>query len=181
VRRAHRGHHCRRRRAPCFVCNRCRLNAPSLSSHTPRAYTRTCCPGRTACSLEHGFPRPPSSSRRRAHCSARSKRPPTLLAPSLGHVGAFPDAHCPTVPSLSPDFAPPRSCCPCSAAAARRRSLRTNQARLSREGEPNRTSVRVICQPRAHITSGELPSDGRGIFVRVLDSRAWLLDLRAWL
>jgi hypothetical protein len=79
-----RGHHYRRRRAPCSARALCRPSAPKASSRTQRAYTPACCLGRSTCSPDYGSRRPPHCHRRRAPLSARSPSQPTISAPPLG-------------------------------------------------------------------------------------------------
>jgi hypothetical protein len=53
-------------------------------------------------------------------------------------------AHCSAEPFPSPDFAPPRSCCPCATAAARRRPLRLSYHRQSLLFELNRCPEELL-------------------------------------
>jgi hypothetical protein len=142
-----RGHHYRRRRAPCFARVCCHLSTPRASPHTHRACTLACCPGRTACSPEYEFQRPPQSSCRRARPSAWSQGQPTIPEPPLGHVGATRFTHRSTPPLSSPESEHPRPQRHCSTAAARRRPLRPSQAPQSSTGKPNRGPGQLVAPP----------------------------------
>jgi hypothetical protein len=83
----HRGHHYRRRRAPCFTRARCHLSTPRASPHTQRAYTPACWPDRPVCSPEPEFPRPPPGGHRRARLSTGCPSLATLSTPPLDHMG----------------------------------------------------------------------------------------------
>jgi hypothetical protein len=61
-----------------------------------------------------------------------------------------------------------------SAATARRRPLRPNQAPQSSTGKPNRSPGPLVAPPRSHLAAGQPPSATKGISVRVFDLRAWL-------
>jgi hypothetical protein len=130
------------------------LLLPALGS--PVAPPVTCCSGQAASSPEFEVPRPPPGSPRRARASACSPSQWALVAPPLGHTEALCTTHCSAEPSPSPDFAPPRSCCPC-AAAARRRPLRSSYHCQSLRGELNRRLVPLVGQLRRPLAGSELP------------------------
>jgi hypothetical protein len=114
----HRGHHCRRRRAPCSARARCHPSTPKASSHTQRACTPACCLSRTTCSPEYDFQWSPPSSRRRVPLPTRSPGQPTLPGPPLGRREANCATRC-AAPSLSsPESEQPRPPSPISAAPA---------------------------------------------------------------
>jgi hypothetical protein len=66
--------------------------------------------------------------------------------------------HCSAPHVPSPDFAQPRPCCPCVAAAARRRPLRPSCHRQSPRGEPNRLSRHLFATPCSTSPSASSPS-----------------------
>jgi hypothetical protein len=126
---------------------------PPPCSH--RAYTPACWLNRAACSSEPELPRPPPDSHCRARSSAGSPSLGTHLAPSLGHMEATRAAHCWALLLFSPESELPRPRCHCSAAAARRRHLRSSLRRQSISSESNRTPCPLVCLPKSHLTAGE--------------------------
>jgi hypothetical protein len=107
----------------------------------PRAATGTSCPAFPFPSPEFELPRPPPGSPCRARASACSPSQWVLVAPPLGRTETLYTTHCSAEPFLLLDFAPPRPCCPCATAAARRRPLRPSYHRQSLRGELNRHPV----------------------------------------
>jgi hypothetical protein len=107
----------------------------------PRAATGTSCPAFPFPSLEFELPRPSPGSPNPARASAYSPSQWVLVAPPLARTEALYTTHCSAEPFPLPDFAPSRPCCPCAAAAARRRPLRPSYHRQSLCGELNRRPV----------------------------------------
>jgi hypothetical protein len=124
----------------------------------PVAPALACWPARAAGSPEPVSPRPPPGSHRRALLFARPPSQPTHRAPSLGYLEALCAAHCSAESFPSPDFAQPRPCCPCSAAAARRRPLRPSCHRQSPRGESNRLPRRLFATPCSTSLPASSPS-----------------------
>jgi hypothetical protein len=132
---------------------------------SPLAY----CSGQAASSLESELPRPPPSSLCRTRAFACSPSQWALVASPLDHPEARCAAHC----SAEPFPSPPRPCCPCAAAAARRRSLRPSYHRQSLRGEPNRIPRRLFAcpctpSPPASSPSPSGPRGDKGLIVKVL-------------
>jgi hypothetical protein len=138
---------------------------------SPVALLCACCSGRAASSPEFELPRPPPGKPCRARASARSPSQWVPVAPFLGHTEALYATHCSAESFPSPDFALPRPCCPCAAAAARRRPLRPSYHRQPLRGEPNCTSPSLVCHPAPHLAAGEL----------ALLSGSWEGKARVWL
>jgi hypothetical protein len=144
-------------RAPPFgrLRRQCMLLLPALGSPVapPVAY----CSGQAASSPKSELPRLPPGSPCRARAFTCSPSQWALVAPPLGHTEALCATHCSTEPFPSPDFTPPRSCCPCAAAAARRRPLRPSYHRQSLLGELNRRPVPLVGQLRRPLAGSEHP------------------------
>jgi hypothetical protein len=113
----------------------------------PVAPTRACWSARAASSPEWFLLRPPPSSRRRALLPARSLSQPTASVLSLGPCEATRATRWPTPPLSSPEFEHPRPRHHRSAAAARRRHLRSILRHPSTTGEPNRLPRRSLAYP----------------------------------
>jgi hypothetical protein len=114
---------------------------------SPVALPGACCSGRAASSPEFKLPRPPPGKPCRARVPARSPSQWVHVAPPLGHTEALCATHC-SVESVSVlDFTVPRPCCPCAAAAARRRPLRPSYHRQALRGEPNRSPPSLVATP----------------------------------
>jgi hypothetical protein len=107
----------------------------------PRAATGTSCPAFPFPSPEFELPWPSPGSPNPARASAYSPSQWVLVAPPLARTEALYTTHCSAEPFPLPDFAPSRPCCPCAAAAARRRPLRPSYHRQSLCGELNRRPV----------------------------------------
>jgi hypothetical protein len=146
---------CPRRAPPSGRLHRQRvLLLPALGS--PVALSVTYCSGQAASSPESELPRTPPGSPCRARASTCSPSQWPLVAPPLGHTEALCAVHCSAEPFPSPNFAPPRSCCPC-AAAARRRPLRPSYHHQSLRGELNRCPVPLVGPLRRPLAGGEHP------------------------
>jgi hypothetical protein len=132
---------------------------------TPVSSLVTCCSGQTPSSPVSELPRPPSGMPCRTCTSACSPRLWDPIESPLGHIGASCVAHCSAGPFPSPDFAPPRLCCPGAAATARRRPLRPSYRRQSLRGEPNRLPRRLfayLCTPSPPASSSSPSVHGGG-------------------
>jgi hypothetical protein len=134
---------CRRRAPPSgHLYRQCVLLRPALgpSVATLLAY----CSDRAASSPEFELPRPPPGKPCRARAPACSPSQWALVASPLGHTEALCIAYCSAGPFPSPDFAPPRLCCPGAAGAARQRPLRPSYHWQTLSGEPNRFPRRSL-------------------------------------
>jgi hypothetical protein len=143
-----------------YVCLSSQMCAAPNSTRVPVALPFACCSGQAASSPEFDLPRPPPGKPCRAPTSACSPSQCVLVAPLLGRTEALYAAHCSAEPFPSPYFAPPQPCCPCAAAAARRRPLRPSYHRQSLCGEPNCISPSLVCLSRhsSSQASSPLPS-----------------------
>jgi hypothetical protein len=124
----------------------CVLLWPALG--LPVATLLAYCSDRAASSPEFELPRPPPGKPCRARAPACSPSQWALVAAPLGHTEAWCVAYCSVGPFPSPEFAPPRPCCPGAAAAARRRPLRPSHHCQSGEGAPNCISPSLVCLMR---------------------------------
>jgi hypothetical protein len=135
----------RRARSSSRLYHQCMLLRPALG--LPVATLLAYCSDRAANSPEFELPRPSPGKPCRARAPACSPSQWTLVTYPLGHTEALCAAFCSAGPFPSPDFAPPRLCCPGAAAAARRRPLRPSYRRQSLWGEPNRLPHRSFAYP----------------------------------
>jgi hypothetical protein len=135
---------CPRRAPPSSHLHRQRgLPRPALG---PLVASRvTCCSGQTPSLSVSELPRPPPGHLHRACTSACSPSQWAHVASPL-HTEVLCVAYCSVEPFPSSDFAPPRLCCPATA-AARRRPLRPSYRRQSLSGEPNRFPRRSFAYP----------------------------------